>query len=297
MCFWVWLFPYTSGWSWSLPHCLGIQHAEEAFVDSSFSSCGEMNISELHNRLRYVKHGGVPLLLPRSSVRPGYRAALCLVELEVIYTASFLRCSPWRPDVYRCIGGWALSLRGWPGCVARFGCGSVVRARPRDDGYAFSGFLSLWVSRGGVASCASRDRFPPPLSPTGSSGLPKSAPPAHSWKQVRAVTLEYPLQVITCRTVPSLKLGSCVSSRTRRNQVSVTLHTQTPPPAITDQAVTGPRPGPSVFPCCPTARMSVAPLALLARSLGAWLALPSPSRWLLRTIRLGYAIQVRPPSP
>ncbi len=35
----------------------------------------------------------------------------------------------------------------------------------------------------------------------------------------------------------------------------------------------------------------------LARSLGAWLAIPSPSRWLLRTIRLGYAIQFarRPP--
>ncbi len=56
------------------------------------------------------------------------------------YTTRFLRCSPWRPDVDRCIGGWALSLRGWRlGCVAPFGCGSVVRARPRDDGYAFPG--------------------------------------------------------------------------------------------------------------------------------------------------------------
>ncbi len=53
--------------------CLGIQHAEEAFVDSSCSSCGDMTISELRNRLRYVKHGGVPLPLPRSSVRPGTR--------------------------------------------------------------------------------------------------------------------------------------------------------------------------------------------------------------------------------
>ncbi len=35
----------------------------------------------------------------------------------------------------------------------------------------------------------------------------------------------------------------------------------------------------------------------LVRSRGAWLALPKPSRWLLRTIRLGYAIQFarRPP--
>ncbi len=51
--------------------CLGIQHAEEAFVDGSCSSCGDMTISELRNRLRCVKHGGVPL--PRSGVRPGTR--------------------------------------------------------------------------------------------------------------------------------------------------------------------------------------------------------------------------------
>ncbi len=31
--------------------CLGIQYAEEAFVDVSCSSCGDMTISELHNRL------------------------------------------------------------------------------------------------------------------------------------------------------------------------------------------------------------------------------------------------------
>ncbi len=44
--------------------CLGIQQAEEAFEDGSCSSCGDMAISELHNRLRYVKHGGIPLPLP-----------------------------------------------------------------------------------------------------------------------------------------------------------------------------------------------------------------------------------------
>ncbi len=137
---------------------------------------------------------------------------------------------------------------------------------------------------------ASRDHFLPPLSP-GRGGLPKSTPPAHLWNRVRAVALKPPLQVVT------RKPGSCVSSHTRRNQVSVTLHTQTPPSAITGQAFTGPGPGPCVPHRCPTTGTSVAPLVPLARSLGAWLALPSPSRWLLRTIRLGYAIQFtrRPP--
>ncbi len=61
--------------------CLGIQHAEEAFVDGSCSSCGDMTISELHKRLRYVKHGGVPLPLPRSSIGTALRP----VESEVIW--------------------------------------------------------------------------------------------------------------------------------------------------------------------------------------------------------------------
>ncbi len=76
---------------------------------------------------------------------------------------------------------------------------------------------------------ASRVHFPLPLSP-GSRWLPKSTPPAHSWNQVRVVALQSPLQVVTRRAVTSLKPGSCVSFHTRRNQVSVTLHTQTPPP-------------------------------------------------------------------
>ncbi len=48
---------------------------------------------------------------------------------------------------------------------------------------------------------------------------------------------------------------------------------------------------------CTTAGSSIVPLEPLARRLEAWLALPSPSRWLTRTIQLGYAIQFarRPP--
>ena len=58
-----------------------------------------------------------------------------------------------------------------------------------------------------------------------------------------------------------------------------------------------PEMGPCVPPRCPTAGTAVVPLVPLVRFLSAWSALPSPSRWLLRTISLGYAIQFarRPP--
>ncbi len=48
---------------------------------------------------------------------------------------------------------------------------------------------------------------------------------------------------------------------------------------------------------CTTTGMSIVPLEPLAQRLEAWLTLPSLSRWLTRTIRLGYAIQFarRPP--
>ncbi len=103
---------------------------------------------------------------------------------------------------------------------------------------------------------------PPLLSPVGSrvrseDAKPSPAPPAQPW-----------------------------------SQVSVTLRTQTPlRNALPSES------GPCAPLRCPTAGTSVASLGPLVRSLGAWLALPRPSHWLMRTIRLGYAIQFarRPP--
>ncbi len=76
------------------------------------------------------------------------------------------------------------------------------------------------------------------------------------------------------------------------SQVSVAPHTQTPlRDALPFES------GPWAPLRCPTAGTSMSPLVPLVRPLGAWLELPRPSRWLLRTIRLGYAIQFarRPP--
>ncbi len=76
------------------------------------------------------------------------------------------------------------------------------------------------------------------------------------------------------------------------SQVSVAPHIQTPlRDALPFES------GPWAPLRCPTAGTSMSPLVPLVRPLGAWLELPRPSRWLLRTIRLGYAIQFarRPP--
>ncbi len=76
------------------------------------------------------------------------------------------------------------------------------------------------------------------------------------------------------------------------SQVSVAPRTQTPlRDALPSES------GPCAPLRCPTAGLGVVPLVPLVQCLGAWLALPRPSRWLMRTIRLGYAIQFawRPP--
>ncbi len=76
------------------------------------------------------------------------------------------------------------------------------------------------------------------------------------------------------------------------SQVSVAPHTQTP---LRDTLPS--ESGPCAPLCCPTASTLVVPLVPLEQFSGAWLAFLRPSRWLMRTIRLGYAIQFsrRPP--
>ncbi len=51
--------------------CLGVKHAEAAFVDESCSHCGKMTVAELRTRLRFLQRGGVPIPLPRSRAPPG----------------------------------------------------------------------------------------------------------------------------------------------------------------------------------------------------------------------------------
>ncbi len=123
--------------------------------------------------------------------------------------------------------------------------------------------LSLGPQRGrGVVNESNLSYTHPPLSPVGSCG-----------RFERAVN----------RTTHAPSAGTQVSA------------SHTPIPLRTGNET--PEPGPCVPPRCPTAGTSVGSLVSLVRFWGAWLALPNPSRWLLRTIRLGYAIQFarRPP--
>ncbi len=143
-------------------------------------------------------------------------------------------------------------------------------------------FLQL-ASRSVVPKTSAKEQFPLSLGPQRGRGV------------VNESNLSY--------THPPLSpVGSCgrferavnrtTHAPSARTQVSAS---HTPTPLWTGNETL--EPGPCIPPRCPTVGTSVGSLVSLVRFWGAWLALPNPSRWLLRTIRLGYAIQFarRPP--
>ncbi len=154
---------------------------------------------------------------------------------------------------------------------------------------------SLGLKRRTVVNRASWDCFPPPLLPAGSSRLPKSTPPVHLWNQVRAVALESPLQVVTRRAVTSLKPGSCVPPA--RGGIRCVLHCTPRPRPLPSQARPSQAPG-----WVPVFHLAAPPWVHWWTRWSRWhglsepvkTTLPSPPRWLLRTIRLGYAIPFPP---
>ncbi len=125
--------------------------------------------------------------------------------------------------------------------------------------------------------------------------FPLSLGPQRGWGVVDEPVLSHthpPLSpVISCGRFESA-INRTTHAPSARTRVSVA-HTLT----LFRTGIETPEQGPCVPPRCPTAGTSVVPLVPLVQFLGAWLALPSPSCWLRRTIRLGYAIQFarRPP--
>ncbi len=184
----------------------------------------------------------------------------------------------------------AASLNGRPGAFGSCSSGDGDCTTPSPGGgpggESFVSFLFCSATDPGsvVPKTSIKEQFPFPPGP----------------KRARMAVYE------TSSPHPRPPLSSPVGSRVRSedatpspaspaqlwSQVSVTPHTQTPlRDALPFES------GPCAPFRCPTVGTSVTPLVPLARSLGAWLELPRPSRWLLRTIRLGYAIQFarRPP--
>ncbi len=100
---------------------------------------------------------------PSGVPHPSSTPQLAGVPLDRAGTSAVWGTPPdsyWAPLMTRCRSlHWralSLSLWGWwLGCVAPFGCGSIVRARPRDNGYAFLGRRALMLG-----SCGNLNRVP-----------------------------------------------------------------------------------------------------------------------------------------
>ncbi len=141
-------------------------------------------------------------------------------------------------------------------------------------------FFPPLASRSVVPKTSTKEQFPLSLGPHRGRGVVNESILSHTQPPLSPVS--------SCRAV---REGD-QSHYSAGTQVSAS---HTPSPLRTGNET--PELGPCVPPRCPTAGTLVGSFVPLVRFLGAWLALPNPSRWLRHTIRLGYAIQFarRPP--
>ncbi len=139
------------------------------------------------------------------------------------------------------------------------------------------------ASRSVVPKNSTKEQFPLSLGPQRGWGVVDEPVLSHTHPPLSPVS--------SCGRFESA-INRTTHAPSARTRVSVA-HTLT----LFRTGIETPEQGPCVPPRCPTAGTSVVPLVPLVQFLGAWLALPSPSCWLRRTIRLGYAIQFawRPP--
>ncbi len=134
-----------------------------------------------------------------------------------------------------------------------------------------------------VPKTSTKEQFPLSLGPQRGRGVVNESNLSHTHLPLSPVSSCGQFERAVNRTTHAPSAGKEVSA------------SHTPTPLRTGNET--PEPSPCVPPRCPTAGTSVGSLVSLVRFLGAWQALPNPSRWLLHTIRLGYAIQFarRPP--
>ncbi|CAM4661540.1 unnamed protein product [Leuciscus chuanchicus] len=215
-----------------------------------------MTISALRSSLTYLKGGAVPSPMPRSSVYSALQNRPTSVHdqgyLRITVRAFPSRQSPRAPHASQALLPLeSLSERLGPSPERP----TVSFGAPADDQ------MSIAASEGELQSSGYDD----------SAALPPSGPSFIASGQ----------QWLCPGRSDASAHSLCPST-----EAGAAPHTQTPLRAAVPSES-----GPCIPARCPTTGTSVVPLVPLVRSLGAWLTLPSPSRWLIRTIRLGYAIQ------
>ncbi len=151
--------------------CLGIEHAEAAFVDKSCPHCGGMTVAGLRTRLRFLQRGGVPVPLPRSRVPPGgYRGEATSGSSRAGLTVT-VRNSPPKTARAPPVTGTSLPMelpREQAGPSHGGGLPLVSFGAPPDDR------MSIATSEG--ESDQSGDDGSVPLPPSGRSAVPDSDP-------------------------------------------------------------------------------------------------------------------------
>ncbi len=160
-------------------------------------------------------------------------------------------------------------------CFCRF-------TRPRHRGTC-TRVVTIQKSRSVVPKTSTKEQFPLSLGPHRGWGVVNESILSHTHPPLSPVRSCGRFERAINRTTHAPSAGTQVSA------------SHTPSPLQTGNET--PELGPCVPPHCPTVGTLVGSLVPLVRFLGAWLALPNPSRWLRHTIRLGYAIQFarRPP--
>ncbi len=147
--------------------CLGIEHAEAAFVDESCPHCGGMTVAGLRTRLRFLQRGGVPVPLLRSRVPPGgYRGEATSGSSRAGLTVT-VRNSP-KTARAPPVTGTSLPIELPRERAGRGGVPLVSFGAPPDDR------MSIATLEG--ESDQSGDDGSVPLPPSGRSAVPDSDP-------------------------------------------------------------------------------------------------------------------------
>ncbi len=226
-----------------------------------------------------VAEGGPlpPPPLPRSSLQPS----------SAVEPAAGQPPRPFRPPPNQAVSVEASGPETDDPGMEMFALREMVNAPlpPPEEGRAENllfPFLSL-ASRSVVPKTSTKEQFPLSLGPQRGRGVMNESNLSYTHPPLSPVGSCGRFERAVNRTTHAPSAGTQVSA------------SHTPTPLRTGNET--PELGPCVPPRCPTAGTSVGSLVSLVQFWGAWLALPNPSRWLLRTIRLGYAIQFarRPP--